>query len=1239
MASGPERGRADLGGTNLAGAEAHLRRVRSRARGLLLARGVGLVVGLFVLGMALVAVADYGLRTPGWLRGVVLAVGVAAALWGVWRLIIPAWRFRPSLTEVALRLERSEEARATGLAGVLASGLELARNREGASAPEAWLAERAAAAARERFETYRGRFGGGSLLRARPAVRGLAVLGLAAAVTAGCWAAWPRLSTIGATRVLAPWAGAQWPKRTAVADVTGSTVHALGTALPLRAAVVRTNRGAGETRVAARYRVVTADGAGPVRRVILNAQDRSVEAPDPEGEGIAQGELYERLIEPAALAGPAAERDPAEVAELEYWFETEDDQTEARRISLVTPPAVVGASATVRPPEYAAALDAARTGFVSGEMDLGPGTDGRALVGPVVAGSEVELTVRLNKPVPGPEEDKRAWLAAALPGVDPAEAFGEDLRIEAEGSQWRLSWTALRAARVPISVTDAFGLGSVEEAAYSFEVVEDRAPTATVTEPAEDEAVLATAVVELIGEGRDDVGLASVSLERQRARPPIGSIGAPAEAFEEPVMIERREVSAGAGGAAAAQATVSATIDLAPLELKAGDEVWVTAVAADVYAFRGQSHEPVRSVARKLRVIAEDQLIEQIRTDLGGLRRAAMQMDEEQAELAEAAEDGIVTEDERRRQSALGQRIGQQGEQVRRLQERVERNRLQDPSLSGMLEDVRSLLNEAQRGAAEAAAAMDEAAKEAEEREPEEERPEAEMNEAQRARADEGQDRVRDRLGQIVRMLDRGEDGWLARRSVERLLEQQRALQRQTARAGEQTLGREAQELTPQERGELERIAERQRELSEQAEKALSELGERAEQLKQADPAQAAAMAEAAQRGREQQVPRTLQEAAENVQQNRTADAQAQQQQAVEALEQMLEDLERAERNRDEQLRRVLASLIESLAGLIAQQERELEAFEQAKGAGAFTGLDSGMIRLNQNTLGVLDQSRQAGAEGADITEMIDRAARAQSAAIVALRLMPVDAEATEAGERESLRLLKLAHEAAQKLEEEARQRDQQRQLAALRRAYRDALEQQVALRADVTPFLGREVNRRERMEVRGLGERQETLRAAMSDLRASTADLADAAVFLFAHERLDTVMGSASKRLRSGEATMQTAREQDSAVRILQGLLEALSESQQQDEFREQGGEEGGSGQGQGSGEQPLIPNMAELKLLRAMQQEAADLTRALHEAGAGAGADEIDAVGRLQRRLAEHGEELIREMGTPPMNAGGGE
>jgi hypothetical protein len=54
----------------------------------------------------------------------------------------------------------------------------------------------------------------------------------------------------------------------------------------------------------------------------------------------------------------------------------------------------------------------------------------------------------------------------------------------------------------------------------------------------------------------------------------------------------------------------------------------------------------------------------------------------------------------------------------------------------------------------------------------------------------------------------------------------------------------------------------------------------------------------------------------------------------------------------------------------------------------------------------------------------------------------------------------------------------------------------------------------------------------------------------------------------------------------------------------------------------------MAELRLLRAMQQETADLTRQVGEAGDAAAPEEVEAVGRLQRGLADEAQALLERL-----------
>jgi hypothetical protein len=1203
-----------------------LRRVRGRARALLLVGALASILAGVVAAVLVVGVVDYLVRLPAWLRVVVWIVGAVGVGVAMWRLVGPAAAFRPSLTEVALRLERSEAGRKAGLEGVLASGLELAEDRQLAASPAggvgSWMAARVVEEASLRFAGARAAIsgvGGGSILSMRRMRDSLVAAGVCVAASVAVMAlAGPTLSRIALLRVGAPWSGAQWPKRTMLAETTELEVHPLGTTLPLRIAVVKTDRPRGETKVLARYRLSSAAGAGGgvLHRALLTAQGQDVEL----GDGVS-GELYERLIEPAALAGSGIEAS-AETLILEYWFESQDDRTQARKVKLVRPPAIVSARATVSLPEYARGIGEAV--FASAVHDMGAGVDQRAILGPVLAGSEVDLTVRLNKSVPAPPGEaaaREAWLSESLAGLP------EGAEASFDGAAWRIRWTAAQSLRLPVRPGDEHGIRSNDEAIYSFDVVEDKPPSATVVEPREDEAVLATAKVNLTGEGRDDVGISKVELLYQGAKPTKGSLGAAPEAIGEPILLTERGFGGESAAASTVQASLSSTLDLAALEdldLKPGDELWIFAAATDNFELAGLRHEPVRSSARKLRIIREEDLIEQVRSELASVRKVAMRLDEEQAELKKTVESELISSDDGRRQNAISQRTRQQAETVQRLQDRIERNQLDDEALEGLLADLDSLLSEAAEAAQRAAEQMEAATADQEQ---------AELSQQESQQIQEAQEEVRDRLGQVAETLDRGEDTWVLSRTLQRLAQQQRELQARTQRAGEQTMGKRPEDLAPQERSELQEIAEQQQRLSDAAQRAIDQLEERAKQMENVDATEAEGMRRAAERGKQSQVPQKMQEAGRNVQENQTSTAESQQQEAADALEQMLQDMNEAQRNRDQALRRILANLLQSLDKLIAEQAAQIQNLEAAIAGDEFAGLDAPMIALNTNTLAVAAVARSDRAT-APIADLIDRAARNQDRAIAALRAEPVDVEKAEQGEKESLRLLRLAHAEARKLDEQAKQREADRKKAELRKAYREALEEQVAIQGATEPMVGRAIDRRERLQIRALGERQETLRQALEEVRKQTAEIDDdqgAGVFRYAHERLDAATGIAGKKLRAGQADQAVARNQASAVRILQSLLEALDQrSPDDDEFREEEGSEGG-GSGGGSGTPPLIPPLAELKLLRAMQQEAMDLTRQLDEAadaGAPPSPEELAGIGQFQRNLHQQADELIKKM-----------
>jgi hypothetical protein len=1188
---------------------ASLRRLRAAARVQLLFQRGAIIVACLLGAAVLVGFLDYLLRLPMGLRVLLWAGGVGGVLWASYRRLVPAARFAPSLIDVALRIERTPEGRRAGLDGVIASGIDLAGAGEGTGPVERKLARQAAAEAAARFEKVAGRV---SVLAPKELYRALAMLiGVGIPIFALALAA-PEYSRIGWQRVATPWTGAAWPRRAEVVRATREVAHALGTPLPLRAVVTRSRKA--QPDVSAAYRVIVGGQPGPIRRVLLTAQNREAVVEGEGGAPPARGALYERFVETTSIT-PSHE---GGAAALEFWFTVEDDETEPWRVLLVEPPTVVRAGVLVELPDYARDVLTSDETFVRGSRELSTPGSGLAPLGRVLAGSRVTLDLVLNKALRGPgAEGAEVWAARVLPGLENAEG----LVVSAEASRWTISFVARESLRVPLSLVDAFGIAGTDELVLRVEVVDDQPSRAAVVEPPGDETVLPRAVVEAVGEGCDDVALAWVRLMHQAARAPRDSAGAPPEAQGDPVEAARSVP--GEGSRPQAPLRAGAVMDLAALRLVPGDELWLVAESLDVLA-ASRAGPPSVSPRRRLRVIGEAEFVEQVRAELSQVREAAKRLAVDQGRLRERLDEGehepAQAGNLARAQSTLGQRLTPLGDVLRRLSDRVERNRLGDAAIEGMLSDARGHVDAA-------GVASDKASQELETLRLEAEESPARAEIVSRAR--EWQREAEEELAALANLLDRGQDAWAVRRELERLLHEQRQLRAQTEAAGEETRGKSPDELTPAQRDDAERRARAQEDAARRVDATIEALRQRAQQVRAGDPGQAQAMDAAASRAQSEQLAGMQRQAAQQIRQNQTAQAEELQERAERAIERVIEELDRVQARREEVLRRVLAGIVESIERLVHQQEVELARLGEVLAGRSRERLDAGMISLQQNTLGVRDRVESEVRQASRLVGLLGAAGEAQGRSVVVLRT--ADAAGADEHERTSLAKLNEALEEARRLEEEVSRREEAHRRKELRRRYEEILDMQAGLNAQTEPLLGRDLSRRERGEARTIGERQLALRDVVGELRSSTQDLEDAVLFNFAHDRLDRSMSSAAQALREGGAPRSVGSNQRAALRTLQALVQALSDEAAQRDFREQeagGGGGAGSGSGAGGG---LIPPLAELKLLRALQAEAAELTRESHEQGT-LDATLLETTARLQSDLAERARELLRKLREQP-------
>ncbi|MFI4870642.1 MAG: hypothetical protein ACIARQ_02425 [Phycisphaerales bacterium JB061] len=1168
-------------------------RLRAGLRRVAIFEVVAAGAGMILAGLLAEGLLDYLLRLPAWLRIAVLVIAIVLITMGVFKKLIPALRLKPKLSTLALRVERTALGQDNKLGGVLASGVALADQQADTGEPESigWLRRAAAGNADQASKgaSLNSLIHTGTL---RHNIFGL-LLALVAVGAISFMA--PKTARTGAMRTLMPWSDASWPKRTEIADVTQTEPHALGSALPLRALVTRTNRPVGMTNVEVVYRVVSETSTSEFRAEPMTGQEMFEMLPDG-----SSGEAYERLIEPNITIA-----DNAKPATLEFYFRTPDDRTDTQRVLLVEPPRVVSMSATIVPPEYAPTSEATST-WIAGESDLGDGQDERAVLGPVLFGSKITVDVTLNKP-------------AKIEGT-PFETAGDqpsDFAMTSEANTHTIAWTAGSRGRLRLHLEDELGITSVDDAFVRLETLEDKKPSVTVTVPERDEAVLASAVVDLVGEARDDVGLKRLSLRTQIAKVPASvgeSTGALPEAVGEPELLAAIETSD-------VKAEISESLDLATFDLTVGDAVLVTAVAVDVFALPTAgggftTHEEAVSAVRTLHIISDTELVDQILAELGGIRRTAVRLSEQQTELIEklreSKQEGLRPEQSLARdQASLTDALDRLSQTTQQLRERTERNGLDNATLEDLLNRAQHTIDDAGDESEQAAAELNTASQE--------------ENEQAETNAEESQQRVRRAMEDLTLLLDQGKDSWAVRQALEGLMQDQQQLAQQTAELGEQTVGKNASQLTQEELTELDRIAQRQLELASRTSDLLDELDDRSQEMQETDPGQASAMRSAARRGREQGVPQSLQEAAQNVQNNNTAEAGRQQQSAMAQLDQMLEDLEEAEQQRDQELKRALLSLIESIEALVRTQQDELAKLgRETINNGDIPALATGMASLHRNTLSVIDEA-SGKPETARVAGLLGEAASAEIDAVVALQNN--EAQLATRHEELSLSRLESALEEAQEELDNAEQRERERKKEELKAAYTEALETQVALSVETAPLVKDRLSRRDRADARTIGRSEQELREALRQIPANYEEITSAGVFDFAHTRIDSQLDDIGTSFIAGKVTRQHARQQASVESLLRGLIEALEDPENESSpFSEGSGGEGMTsppGEGQ---EQELIPALAELRLLRTIQQDLLNQTRMIEEFGSTA--DEARAMGELQTEVAKQGEVLIEKL-----------
>ncbi|WP_428387747.1 hypothetical protein [Mucisphaera sp.] len=922
------------------------------------------------------------------------------------------------------------------------------------------------------------------------------------------------------------------------------------------------------------------------RRILLTAEiivdDQTFTIPDqlvltrrPEDNTNPDTARYEAWINPPAELTTRLNQQPADAGKAILHFTSGWDRVPPATLELAPRPRITAATATITPPSYARDLLDTR----EENLDLTTGPETLT----ALPGSTLDLTLNLSRPI-----RTEGGLAGLLPDQQPPA----DATFNATPHSLTTTFTMPEEPRtLTLQATSTDGLTLSGSARLTLQPNPDRPPTVRLLQPDTDQRVLPSATLTLRAQATDDIALQNLILTYQQET----------DTDDTPPTTTLAERNGPAP-------TLELTLDwpLTPLNLTPGSTLLVSAQATDTYNHNSQTHPVQRTVPRRIIVVDEDTFREIVRQDLALIdRRIDRALNEQRRLQAEDLEPATPA------QQRLAETLSELADRAATLRSRAQRNQLDDTTLNQLLEQFEQGLEAAANTAQQAAEQFETAESETDPK-------------AQQAR--EQQSQTAEQLEQLRALLDERAAAMQAVEQARELAQQQQALAQRAAELLPQTLGRNPEDLPQTLQEQLEQLARDQQALAEATAQAADQWRQKAEELaantdSPAAQAMAQALEQAANTAQQQQLPSNMNQAAQRVAENQLARASAQQQQLAQQLQQLAEQLEQAAQAQPDNPDQ-LAALINELQAILEEQtEQRTEAQQPATN---LASLAEPARNLRLRTLAGLEQvealdNQEAAAAG--LRNAID----SQTEAVRALRLSRRDpAIGNQIAAEESLRSAIIALQ--QQLDEALAQAmiDRRREL---REAYRALAAQQRELREAVTADRNQAPRTTRRITLAAHADTQETIAADADDLAIK---VTEAAVFASFHARITELANRTTRQLRAGYAENDLLNTQREIATTLELMADAL-EDQPPDPNNNQSPSQGGSGQPGQAAEPPLIVDAAQLRLLRAIQQQILDQTRTLQAIPQQdltvEQRDQLQTLSVRQRDLARTAQQLIQE------------
>ncbi len=1149
--------------------------LRRKVRGLSLLHGFAWLAAIALAVFLAVGLLDYLARLDDlggrMLIWVASLATLAAALW--W-LVVRRARARLSDTNLALRLER----RFPPLRDRLASTLQfLADPADDVLAGSATLRRAVVLQVADDVRPLRRQ----RVIETRPVLKAAAVAGGLMLLVAALAIAEPRLTAVAALRQLHPWGNHPWPRQTQLV-VRGPAAIARGSNLGLEI-VDRENRALPE--------LIT-------MHLAFEGQEPQIVELRPQGE-----------VLPFQL--------PDVQTSLTLWAEGGDDRSMRRdpiHIEVVDTPTIADLKVTLHPPAYTAwPATAADRHF-------------RAL-----QGTRIEFAGQASMPLSAVYFTMHGaeWL-----GVVAADGLNFSFHLPAAAAAATplgggAASSALLAEQPTVATSGAYslrlvgksGFAGTQAESYDITSLPDQPPQVVLSEPRPDEQgslyVAADAELALLANIQEDrTAIRDVSLRYTRSD---RSDQAPQQ-----LVIHQGPAAPPARPEGLASPNLGESLavpyrwSLASLKLPPKTQVEVTVIARDYRGSEGASTPPLRLVvasqAELLDRLTQQQseLLSHLAEMLALQRQARSGVSQVQLELENLGGlrqpgfdqlKGAVSLQGQVRQGLADPERGLPAE-VARLQASLQRNGLDASDTRRRLELLANQLGSLEQSHLEPLSRqLPQATRQVQAAFDDDPADQVAVDESVPTllgTATGHQDAVIAALEKLQADMTQWDNYRRFSREIGALRREHDEVAAQTAAVARDTVTKDFQNLTPQQQTDLRQLAKREDELARRLDVVQQTMERMNRELQEADPLAAGVLADALHHARSAGLSNRLRQASQQVEQNQVGQALGDQQAASSGLEEMLNILAN---RREHELSRLIEKLREAEAELKSLQERQQGLRDQAKAAASNPAEQQRKLQRLQKEQQALQE------EAARLSRKLERLQAEQAGKSLSRAGEQMQQAANASGDNRAADAEQAAEDALQDLDKAQQELEQRR-----RQAERDLAEEQLAKIEDRLRGLRdrqqtlvdeaqrlanlaaqRAPTRAEQQTARDAARQEALLQAEADELRRM---VAGAEVFAVTLQYASDDMARASRLLEQANYTVEMTTAASDALRRLSQLVAALEAG---NNTPPAGQPQQGNPAGQNpAGQQPQdgIPPLAQLKLLKSMQEDLKQRTEKLAEA-----------------------------------------